>query len=110
MKAAYYCGECRVQSPSAEQVRIVVVAIFAAAPKVDLFQFFWRELTETPLSVLCATKRHYSQEQSRLYAPCSTKVIHSGLSPTSHCSKGVSTPVAASMRYEASRPDPWPTA
>ena len=24
--------------------RIVVVAIFAAAPKVDLFQFFWREL------------------------------------------------------------------
>ena len=24
--------------------RIVVVAIFADAPKVDLFQFFWREL------------------------------------------------------------------
>ena len=24
--------------------RIVVVAIFAAAPKIDLFQFFWREL------------------------------------------------------------------
>ena len=24
--------------------RIVVVAIFAEAPKVDLFQFFWREL------------------------------------------------------------------
>ena len=24
--------------------RIVVVAIFATAPKVDLFRFFWREL------------------------------------------------------------------
>ena len=24
--------------------RIVVVAIFATAPKIDLFQFFWREL------------------------------------------------------------------
>ena len=40
--------------------------------------------------------------------PCLTKVIHSGPSPTSCCSKGVSTPVSTSIRYEASRPDPWP--
>src|SRR5437868_3340942 len=66
--------------------RLVVVAVFSDPPKVDLFQFFWRELK---LAACACTNRRISKRLSRL-------------PPRAGCQSIAWSPI--SFRWKVSRP------